>query len=287
MRSFFDDSGYEDEASHIFSRKKSRPKLRAFFSSASGASTVNKARTSSWDDCDIGQKISPDKDLPPTPPFTEHVTPSHPYHMQQDLDSGGDSEQYNSTSFFPSSNERDIFYRPSLVISTNCGSRNFQEEPEARPIRASNPSPRRAGRRLRSSPPPYPSPNSPLPPTPELSPVGLPMVSPPNSDHYHGEDRSIDSLESLAWRMPALQLQISKTSSDSSAALEVNTSRSFCEIYLASTIACARTTIKGFHSRTLWIGSTVAYTRFSARPSRYASSDTKSAKARLADVTPT
>ena len=163
--------------------------------------------------------------LPPTPSLQEQFFPSHPYQLHETSDS--DSDQIRSKLAFPSANERDLFYiPPSASAGASAKHSGYAikhpcNASEARMPRTSNPTPRKARRRLRSSPSLYPSPTSPLPPTPELSPVGLPVVSPPNSDHLHGEDRSIDSLEIQAWRMPALQLEVSKTSSDSSAAFEV------------------------------------------------------------------
>lgn len=225
MRSFFDDSGCEDESLHPFSRKRSGPKLRAFFSSGPGF--TGKSKIGSRGEHRNREMRSLEKDLPPTPPLKEQFFSSHPYQLHRDSDSESDQPELESTLAFPSTIDRDLFYSLPAQADARSSPKFGGFDPkrdgqEGRTPRTSNPTPRKARRRLRSSPSPYPSPTSPLPPTPELSPVGLPAVSPPNSDHYHGEDRSIDSLEILAWRMPALQLQTSKTSSNSSAALEVS-----------------------------------------------------------------
>ncbi|KAI5123744.1 hypothetical protein M0805_000336 [Coniferiporia weirii] len=239
MRSFFDDSGYRDGIliAAKTTRKKSRPNLRSLFQTSPFTNT----RLDTQMDSTSQIQGWNNKALPLTPPMEEKILPSHPYRNLQvpyaSVEKGsvqlGLLEGYGSTPYDPRMERKttDTHRPPTYEPKSARGppARYHEHEKLDRVTRPPHQISRKIKARSRCSPSPYPSPTSPLPPTPELSPVGLPTVSPPNSDHYHTLDyedvndkdegssnRSIDSVEILSWRMPALEQLPSKTPTASS-----------------------------------------------------------------------
>lgn len=223
MRSFFDDSGYA-ESEHRepkMVKKKSKTSFRSLFSINPTESYIPPTPP----------LVVSDSSLPPTPLTAEYTrtrqmsllsSPKDMSNVRSPEMSGQNSlfytspaEQHKHPVKHISSVERLTMRIPEKDSGANRVS-NWINRP-------SNVSPRLPKRIVKSSPPVYPSPTSPLPPTPELPVIGLPFVSPPNSDHFHVADgvgdasvESIDSSEIMSWRMPALEQQVSKTSTTSS-----------------------------------------------------------------------
>ncbi|KAH8120475.1 hypothetical protein DFH11DRAFT_1722249 [Phellopilus nigrolimitatus] len=211
MFSFFDDSGYADDALPAYKvvREKSRPGLRSLFSS----STLN-SELRSQSRYNISARKWEDKALPPPPTEGQPSTQIHQADRTSRTFTGRNEAQRQemgdkhavASLFYTSPSHRKAPRRPIHDrLSAHIGKLHGDSR----------------------RPPPYPSPTSPLPPTPDLLPVGLPAVSPANSDHYHatdgdasrrsneGSERSVDSMEILSWRMPVLEQRISKNSTSS------------------------------------------------------------------------
>ena len=218
LQSFFDDSGCEELNAEGLLRKRSKSSLRSFFSAA--LSDSNQLPVCSVSSCD--------KALPPTP-----VTGERP-NIRQKRASTIDTVSFRRND--PSSERYPLFYTPPVV-----GRRSLDNSPL--PLRAGSqitsekvcesqvldliPRPtsfilRKAKQVDRNAPPPYPSPTSPLPPTPGFS-TELPLTSTPKAGQARELDgprntseESIDSMEILSWRMPTLKKQVSRGSTGSS-----------------------------------------------------------------------
>lgn len=246
MRSFFDDSGYEEEELASFKsvrKAKSRPGIRHFFSAPSTVFDSSLLVPNQ----DVQYRAS--KPLPPTPttpsfdlqakdrvmvaqvPILSEITTSSAMGKIQVT-----RHEYASPFYAPPSLPHRPAPRPRKILQEKdakgrVGLRHLsshERSPFERLSRSMDLVRVPVRIRNRHSPSPFPSPTSPLPPTPDMLPsqlrtkTSMSSFSPFGLDEETSEnmscesaDQSIDSIEILSWRTKGLQKRSSKTSSGS------------------------------------------------------------------------
>lgn len=243
MKSFFDDSGFEEDlpSLNVIRKVKSRPRIKHFFSAPSAIF---------HDSPDIQYRAT--KPLPPTPtiPHTHPIRewekaqitqipiPSEPSLESKEVEHESSRGGYASPFYALPSLPHRPAPLPTKTSQERINRENIVLKPRAINVRERSPFGRisrsidlvRAPVRnkVRHSPSPYPSPTSPLPPIPDVLPTPLSSnasmksLGPIDGEQDLSEnmscesaDQSVDSVEILSWRTKGLQKRSSKTSSGS------------------------------------------------------------------------